>query len=360
MKSLTAIRLIAISTAIGTCAYALASGPVAQGTYKVSVFAKSVPGQYTAPDSIAVSHNRVYIGYGNNIAPDGSDGKSSTIVEYTKTGQVTRMWTVKGHNDGLKINPETHELWAMQNEDADPNLVIIATNTPEAAQRVYTFTGKTPHGGGYDDLVFRNGEVYFSASNPANNPNLAPAIVKATFNGNTISVSPFFQANSVVDSVTSESPVTLNLQDPDSMTLDSRGDILLDSQADSELIVVRKPNTPQQSGTVIPLSSPLGTPQIDDTIYTDSLAGFILVSDTPADTVYAISKSSFAPGVPYSAAVAGNTGFVGRLDPDSGVITPAVTGFQSPHGMGFVKDVDIVDYDSWGIAESYCDVLTVN
>ena len=144
------------------------------------------------------------------------------------------------------------------------------------------------------------------------------------------------------------------------MTLDSRGDIILDSQADSELIIVRKPNTPQQSGTVVPLSSPLGTPQIDDTVYSQSLEGFLLVADTPADTVYAISKSSFAPVVAYSAALAGSTGFVGRLDPDSGVITPAVTGFQSPHGMGFVKASDSVDYDSWGAVEQYCDNLTVN
>lgn len=360
MKTHACVSLVAAAATLTFSSLALAAGPVAQAPYKVTVFAKSVPGKYTQPDSIAVSLTMVYIGYQNGGAPDGSNGATSTIVEYTKTGQVNRTWTVTGHNDGLKINPDTHELWAMQNEDANPNLVIIATNTPGGAQRNYTFTGKTPHGGGYDDIVFRNGQVYFSASNPANNPNTAPAIVKATFSGSTISVTPFFTANTVVNDVNSDNPVTLNLQDPDSMSLDSRGDIILDSQADSELIVVRKPNTPQQSGTVIPLSSPLGTPQIDDTIFTQTLDGFILVADTPADTVYAISKSAFAPGVAYSAALAGTSGFVGRLDLDTGLITPAVTGFQSPHGMGFVKASDTVDYDSWRAAEQYHDNLTVN
>ena len=254
MKTHACVSLVAAAATLTFSSLALAAGPVAQAPYKVTVFAKSVPGKYTQPDSIAVSLTMVYIGYQNGGAPDGSNGATSTIVEYTKTGQVNRTWTVTGHNDGLKINPDTHELWAMQNEDANPNLVIIATNTPGGAQRNYTFTGKTPHGGGYDDIVFRNGQVYFSASNPANNPNTAPAIVKATFSGSTISVTPFFAANTVVNDVNSDNPVTLNLQDPDSMSLDSRGDIILDSQADSELIVVRKPNTPQQSGTVIPLS----------------------------------------------------------------------------------------------------------
>ena len=358
MKISAGSQLLALS-AVCFSTLAFAAGPQPTQGYKVTVFAQGIQGKYTAPDSIVVSHNRVYVGYANSGAPDGSGGATSNIVEYTKTGEVTRMWTVAGHNDGLKINSETHELWAMQNEDGNPNLVIIATNTPAAAQRTYTF-GPTLHGGGYDDIVFRNGEVYFSASNPARNPNNGPAIVKATFKGSTIEVTPFLAGDAPVTDILTSGSVQLNLQDPDSMTLDARGDILLDSQADSELIVVRKANTPQQSAIRIPLSSPLGVPQIDDTLFTPNSDGFLLVADTPADTVYAISKAEFAPGVAYSAAVAGTQGFVGRLDMDSGVITPAVTGFQSPHGLGFVKASDKDDYDTWGAIEGYCDVLTAN
>lgn len=120
------------------------------------------------------------------------------------------------------------------------------------------------------------------------------------------------------------------------MTLDPRGDILLDSQADSELLIVRQPGTPSQSVIQVPLSSPYGTPQADDTLFTPDVDGFILVSDTPAGIVYAIWKGDFAPGSAYTAAVAGTTGFVGRLDLDYGQLTPIVTGLQSPHGMGFV------------------------
>jgi hypothetical protein len=68
------------------------------------------------------------------------------------------------NNDGLRANPQTKQLWALQNEDGNPNLVII--NPTTGTQTVYTF-GPTPHGGGYDDIAFRGDNVFQSASNPA-------------------------------------------------------------------------------------------------------------------------------------------------------------------------------------------------
>jgi len=337
--------VIAIVLSLGTGTASLAQGAPAglkvDPHYHVTVFAQS-GGQYSAPDSIAVLHNHIFIGYGNNNAPDGSDGKSSNIVEYTRTGQVIHIYTVVGHNDGLKVNPSTHELWAMQNEDANPNLVII--NPITHAQNVYTF-GPTLHGGGYDDIVFLNGAAYFSASNPANNPNTAPAIVKAAFSGSMIDVSPLMDANAQATDVVTSQTVTLNLQDPDSMTLDPHGNILLDSQADAELLLVRHPGSASQSVLEIPLTSPFGSAQADDTLFVPNSDGFILVSDTPANVVYEIHKGAFTPGSAYTAAVGGTTGFVGRLDLEWGQLTPIVTGMQSPHGMGYVPTGGADDED---------------
>jgi hypothetical protein len=137
--------------------------------------------------------------------------------------------------------------------------------------------------------------------------------------------------------------VTLNLQDPDSMTSDPFGDLLLDSQGDSELILVRQPGTENQTVLQIPLSSPLGTPQLDDTIFIPPRDGLLLVADTPANTVYAIQRVQFVPGVAYSAGVgapsnsaANGVGFVGVLNPETGFLTPIASGFQSPHGMAYI------------------------
>ena len=135
------------------------------------------------------------------------------------------------------------------------------------------------------------------------------------------------------------------------MTLTPGNDILLDSQGDSELILVHRPGN-NQSVTLIPLSSPFGTPQADDTLFVcPSDDGFILVSDTPANIVYKIRKSRFVPGTPFTTAV-GNTdvsgasvGFVGILDLNFGELVTIVTGLQSPHGMGFVKSRNDEDDD---------------
>jgi hypothetical protein len=315
--------------------------PTAVKGYSVSVFTKSVPGKYTAPDSIAVLNDHIFIGYGDNNDPAGLDGKSNQIVEYDKAGSVLYIYYVVGHNDGLKVDPYTHKLWAMQNEDANPNLVIIDPITHE--QKLYTFAAAPPHGGGYDDITFRNGKVYFSASNPSNNPNTEPAIVEAKLVGDTIQVTSALEGNATATNVVTDTTVTLNLQDPDSMTLTPKNDILLDSQGDSELVLLHSPGTTSQSVLLIPLSSPFGTPQADDTVFIPSDDGFLLVADTPGDTVYAIRKSRFVPGTAYTAAVGAPdsagamVGFVGGLDLNFGELTPIVTGFQSPHGMAFVK-----------------------
>src|ERR1700674_3530770 len=86
--------------------------------YELSVFA-SAPKGLSAPDSIAVVGDHVFVGYGDGNAPDGSDGKSTQIVDYSMDGKVQYSYAVKGHSDGLKVDPSTHLLWALQNEDAN-------------------------------------------------------------------------------------------------------------------------------------------------------------------------------------------------------------------------------------------------
>jgi hypothetical protein len=38
------------------------------------------------------------------------DSAGSTIVEYDLGGNVVWIYSVKGHNDGLKVNPRRHHL----------------------------------------------------------------------------------------------------------------------------------------------------------------------------------------------------------------------------------------------------------
>ena len=309
--------------------------PVAVAPYTISVFATSVPGSYTQPDSVAFLNGNVFVGYSNGVAKDGSDGKSSTIVEYTVTGTVVKMFSVPGHNDGLKANPETQQLWAMSNEDGNPSLTII--DVAAGTQANYTFAA-TAHGGGFDDIAFRNGNIYLSASNPANSPNAAPAIVQAQISGTAVNVTPVLMGNSQATDLVTGSTVTLNLQDPDSMIFDPLGDLVLDSQADSELVLVHHPGAPDQKAFRVPVTLAGAPQQVDDTVFATSPLGMILIADLGAETVYAINRTAFTPGAAFTSAQTS----VGKLDLDTGIITPIVTGLVSPHGMNFI---DVPDFN---------------
>jgi hypothetical protein len=74
---------------------------------------------YTNPDSVVSDGTHIFVGYQNVTAKDGSDNKTSTIVEYTMAGSAVTTFTVPGHCDGLRIDPSTHLLWATSNEDGN-------------------------------------------------------------------------------------------------------------------------------------------------------------------------------------------------------------------------------------------------
>lgn len=338
-----AAAAFAISSALAVTAIA----QTAVSPYQLSVFA-SAPQGSSAPDSIAVLRDHVFVGYGDGNAPDGSDGKSTQVVDYAMDGTINYTYTLKGHNDGLKVDPSTHRLWALQNEDANANLVIIDAKTHQ--QKHYTF-GPTLHGGGYDDLVFRGCKVYISASNPANNPNTGPAIVSARLDGSSVEVKPVLAGEAGAIDIPTDGSIKLNLQDPDSMTLDPQGNIVLDSQADQELIFVSDPGSPAQRVLRLPLSyqTPAGPMrvEVDDTAFVTSTEGFILFADKTLNKVFALKKKAFVPGTAYTAADGGP--FVGTVDLTSGVITPLVTGVKGPGGLVFVDtskhDVDTGNHD---------------
>jgi hypothetical protein len=200
-------------------------GVQAEPPYAVSVFARALSGQYSAPDSITFNNSAIYIGYGNGGDPGGGNSTPSTIIKYDYNGSILDMVLVNGHNDGLKINPQTGDLWALQNEDANANLLILDPSTLSTKNKYFIGTG--PHGGGYDDIVFLNGNIYFSASNPQHNPNNEPSIMQFTSSGSSFTLTPVLYGNASATDIPTGQLVTLNLQDPDSMTYNFGGDSFL-------------------------------------------------------------------------------------------------------------------------------------
>jgi len=317
---------------------AVLSGPAAAQTanspYQLSVFAKTAPG-YSQPDSIALGPDSVFVGFQNNVAKDGSDGKSSTIIEYSLDGVIKRMFSVPGHNDGLRMIGD--DLWALQNEDANPNLAIIDLRT--GGQKVFQLS--SPHGGGYDDLRVFEDQIFVTASNPnlnSNGVNIFPALVRLRFSGSGIVLDPVLAGNATAIDVPTGASVTLNLTDPDSLGVDQRGNLVVNSQADAELVFVRHPLKEDQTLGRISITTAAGPTTVDDTAFAPRGQSFMLFSDVNGNTVYRLDASTFGfePGTAYS--TSDTAGIVGVLNLDTGVLTPIATGFGSTRGMVFVSE----------------------
>ena len=313
----------------------------AQPPYAVRVFAYAPPNT-SQPDSIVAWRDRIIVGFENHVAKDGSDGKSSTIVEFSLSGEVLSSFSVPGHNDGLRV-VGGDQLWALQNEDANPNLVVIDLRS--GASTPYSFA-PTPHGGGYDDIVVGpDGAVYLTASNPNLNAagiNVFPALVRARLGNGNVLLEPVLYGNASATDIASGNTVALNLTDPDSMTRDLKGDIVFTSQADSVLIFVRHSGEGDQTVGQLDISSTATGPggaliTIDDTAFTPPGAEYLLVTDVGGNTIYRVDRSDFGfePGQAYSAS--DTAGIVGTLNLDNGVVTPIVTGLVSARGLQFVR-----------------------
>jgi hypothetical protein len=277
---------IALAAIAALCWGALFSDPAAAQTanppYKLSVFAHSTP-SYSQPDSIELGRNSVFVGFENHVAKDGSDGKSSTIVEYSLTGAVKRTFSVTGHNDGLRMVGED-DLWALQNEDANPNLAIIDLRS--GRQKVFQLPA--PHGGGYDDLRVVGDQIFVTASNPnldSNGVNNFPALVRLRFAGSGIAFDTVLMGNATATDIPTGTSVTLNLTDPDSLGVDQRGNIVVNSQADGELVFVRNPLKADQTAGRILITTAAGPTTLDDTAFPPQGPSFLLFADVNLNTV---------------------------------------------------------------------------
>ena len=328
---------IAVLAASVLYAEAQSAAVTAKPPYSVSVFAPPPSGGLKNPDSITTAHGNIYVVYANNTNADGTGG-FSTVVEYSPSGAILARFDVVGKADGLKYNRFDHKLWALRDEDSNPALTLIDPKTGK--QKDYTYAVLPPaHGGGYDDAVFMNGETFISASNPTVNnagQNTHQSIVKAELNGGKVFVTPVLFGNATLFDIATGQKVVSLQSDPDSLKVDSAGDLVLDSQADGDLFFINAPGSPNQAALRLHLTN--GTKNqitVDDTVFPTTPAGTIYVVDTKGNTVYAVKSEAFQPAGAYSAS--DSDGILGKVDLSTGLVTPIVTGMKSPHGALFVS-----------------------
>jgi hypothetical protein len=292
------------------------------------------------PDSVTYAGGKIWIGWQNITAKDGLDSKSSTVGEYTTSGKLVKSWTIGGptagtgcHTDGMRMDPTSHLIWVMCNEDGNPRLYTIDPSSSTATQITLP---KTPHGGGFDDIQFLNGMAFIDASNPTLNSagvNVFPALYTITISGTTASLTSVLKGNAT--GTTLNPPVksiTMPLTDPDSMMIDPQGDLVLDSQADMQLLIIHNAGQAGQSVKVLPVGTP-----VDDTVWPTASKGCMIIADN-ASGVFSVCSDLWVTSTPLTAAPNDSTiiSFVGTVSLGSGLITPIIVGMNNPHGMAFL------------------------
>jgi hypothetical protein len=316
------------------------------------------------PDDITFLAGDIYVGFQNGVGPQGqasrTGNRDSTVVEFSGSGHAMRTWELVGKCDGLTADPGTRRVIATINEDAHSSLYLI---TPRGDAAHYRYSKPLPSKGGTDAISIYHHRVLISASAPGTTGATAPrptypAVYIATFDTarHVVRLASLFgdESYATIANVGHDNGVRvrLALTDPDSNEVVPSfaprfaGDFMLTSQGDQEQIFVADLGGPHQALSALSLSA-----SVDDTAWPSDGDGTLYATDNANNTIYGITGpftrgSVFVADTPCDENDAPATcprpnfppNFLGRLNPDTGVITrvdlsgPAV----QPQGMLFL------------------------
>ena len=299
-----------------------------------TVFATGAKGA-TQPDSITIGNNALWAEYGNGANSTGGGG-SSTIVEYSLSGKVEHTFTIAGSVDGLKIDPATGMVFALQNQDGNSTLSLIDPKTNKvSAPLSYGVTSATR---GYDDVAFVNGSVYLSYTNPTGS---GDAVVQKLTNGDQ-PIGTLVTSNILTDGATGTNIVTgqtkqpIPLSDPDSLKSTPNGGLVLTSGADNTITLINDPGTRAQSERFVTLTNLPAGSSLDDVVIPTSSTGTFYVANAGTDQIQAYKVS----GLNTSDAYASVGTEIVQVDLQTGAQTPLITGLSGAHGLSFVPSAN--------------------
>jgi hypothetical protein len=120
------------------------------------------------PDDVTALGGDIYVAFQNRVGPQGQASTTgnldSTVVEFDATGKEVSQWDIVGKCDGLTADPQTGEVIATVNEDANSSLYLIQPGTPVPVH--YDYARPLPSDGGTDAISIYHGKVLISGSAP--------------------------------------------------------------------------------------------------------------------------------------------------------------------------------------------------
>ena len=307
-------------------------------TYTSTVFAAPPAGGASAPDSITVGAGSVWVSYAGGTTADGSEPSgNSTVVRYSPAGAVQNTYVIKGSVDGLKFNPATGVVWALQNQDANSRLSFIDPATNAVTPQPYAVTSATQ---GYDDVAFTSRGTFLSQTNPASAAEIT--LQKVVDGTSPIQVTNVLAAGAPGKNiVTGQANFVLPTFDPDSLKVAPNGDLVQTSGNRDTLVFISSPGEATQSVSYLPLTaSGAAVSGLDDSLYVTASSGTLYLTETSGNQVLALNLQGLTPGT-----LLANIGSLSELafvDPATGNLTPFVTGLPGAHGLAFAASAAAV------------------
>jgi hypothetical protein len=320
-------RIIAPSAA----ALLIALGASAHAGPTASVFATGTAVGGTQPDSVTIGDGSVWIEYGNGASSTGGPG-SSTIVQYSAGGAVQHTYSIAGSVDGLKFDPVTGKVWALQNQDANATLSIIDPTThtvsgPLSYGAPYVYGSSSSRG--YDDVAFLGGKVFLSYTNPAA---ATDSVLQTLDQGNTPSGT--LTTTSILTAAQEGVPFPPG-PDTDSLKSTPSGQLVLTSGADGSFTLITNPGAAGQTETTIQVKSGgVNATSLDDVLFPTESSGTLFFTNTGGNDVLKLHLTGLSLDTPI-VALGGSLNELAFVDLATGVATPLVTGLSSPHGIEF-------------------------
>jgi hypothetical protein len=335
--------------ALSTTAFFIAFSVSAQATPTAvsSVFATGGPVDGTQPDSVTIGNGSVWVEYGNTADSTGVIPGDSTIVQYSTSGAIKHVYSISGEVDGLKVDPATGMVWALQNQDANATISLINPSTGvvtgplKYAAPPYAYGNNPPgppplnNGRGYDDIAFLGGKVYLSYTNPVNPTD---PVLQILNNGNNPT------GTLTTTNILTAQQTGIPVPDIDSLKSTPNGELVLTSEGDGAgtgnpvgtFTLIKNPGAVNQTVTNVPVTDAKGdsSEAMDDVIFPDATSGWLYVAGTPDNAVYKLWVTGLTIGTPIIAL--GSFNEVATVNPSTGVVETTLLNVASPHGMDFV------------------------
>jgi sugar lactone lactonase YvrE len=314
----------------------------------VTVFASGTDPRVTAtgPDSIAVADDSIWVSYTNGADSTGGGGGKSTVVQYDLRGKVLQKLSIAGSVDGLKVDPRTGLVWAMQNQDGNSTLTKIDPDQGITQDSPVPYAVQSPTRG-YDDVVFRGNRVFLSYTNP--NVSTDPTIQMLVNGSNPLAVTTILTMGATgTDLATGQRNQLTTQTDPDSLKLTPSGALQLSSGDDGQLIFVRHPGTDNQTVAFLTLLDPSTNQPVsglDDAVFATADRGVFYLADTGNNRVLLITVEDLQVGTLFASV--GSLNALVTVDTKTGVVTPFVGSLMGPHGLAFVSNTDDEVGDRW-------------